>query len=186
MPIPDDRRSVTRPGRWRRSIRVAFWIHCGIGAIALAHMAYQEEVAARRRGDMDRRMKPFDGGFSNGRRGFRRHVGAWIHNPAVSDSDLPRIAAALKDWDKEWSDGMGVDLAGTGVSGPGLASLGEVTAMEGLSLRDTKVDDAAIAVLSGISSLKSVNLRGTKVTPSGVAALRRERPDLEVTWDGER
>jgi len=41
-------------------------------------------------------------------------------------------------------------------------------------------------VLSGISSLKSVNLRGTKVTPSGVAALRRERPDLEVTWDGER
>lgn len=184
MQITNDDRSVSRPGRLRRLIRAGIWIYFGIMGVVLALTLYYGNSFDRRMLDMDRRMKAFGGGFSNGRRDFRRHVGAWAHDPSLTDSDVPRIAAALKGWDKEWSDKMGVDLSGTGIVGPGLASLRDVTAMEYLNLRDTKVDDPGLAGLVGISTLKSVNLRGTKVTSSGVAALRRDRPDLVITWDG--
>ena len=63
-----------------------------------------------------------------------------------------------------------------------LESLVRLPHLESLNLDSTPVDDQGLAVLARAEQLKVVTLRGTKVTAQGVAQVRKEKPELLITY----
>jgi hypothetical protein len=53
--------------------------------------------------------------------------------------------------------------------------------LEELRLNETKVTDAGLEFLKALPALKKLSVYGTAVTLGGVEALKRDKPNLDVT-----
>jgi eukaryotic-like serine/threonine-protein kinase len=117
-------------------------------------------------------------------------------NAQVGDDDLARLVGL--------SELTLINLAATGVKGPGLKYLARLPALASLSLFDTAVSDAGLEHLkgaprlerlylnntlvtdaglehlAGLTALTQVSLHGTKVTPPAVAKLQRALPACKI------
>jgi hypothetical protein len=117
---------------------------------------------------------------------------------AVTDEDLEGMTS-LEKLDPVW-----VLIQGGAVGNRGLATLGRLHELRGLSLAGTKVDDEGLAHLMGLPNLHTLNLEscaitdrglerlqqvsplrdvalyGTGVTPAGVRRFQAKRPDVKV------
>jgi hypothetical protein len=89
-----------------------------------------------------------------------------IRGTALADAGLPPLA--------ELANLIGLDLAGTQVTGQGLVHVAKCRALVMLDLSFTPVDDASMPSLASLAKLRFLSVLGTKVTPRGLAPLARE------------
>jgi hypothetical protein len=73
-------------------------------------------------------------------------------------------------------------LAGTKVTDAGLAPLRPLTKLRELGLRGTQVTDAGLTHLRGLTQLRKLDLEGTHVTQAGIEGLRKELPNVWISF----
>ncbi len=96
----------------------------------------------------------------------------------VSSDQLPTVLRLLKQLDTL----RRVYLTGQPVNAQHLSLLKGLPKLESLNLDATEVSDADLEVLAQFPALQVVTLRGTQVTPQGVARLRKQVPELLITY----
>lgn len=96
-----------------------------------------------------------------------------LHGSAVTGSGLRHLAGLTRLNILNISDTRISDADALGLSG--------LTSVTELDLSGTEITDAALAHLSGLPSLNRVDLRRTRVTALGIEALRRARPQLQIS-----
>lgn len=114
-----------------------------------------------------------------GRRGIERMD---LSGDRVNDETLLALKPNLEQL--PWLNRL--SLAGSRISGPGLAALSKLGQLHAVELQHTPVDDAAISYLTKLRQLESLNLAGTAVGDRGVSRLAA-LAQLRVLWlDGTR
>jgi hypothetical protein len=107
---------------------------------------------------VNRRAQSLGGGVSNGRRAFRRHVGAWFHGKEITDRAMPEIVSIIRDCQSR------------GLGGAHLS----------LDISRTSISDDGIKLLHSVPGLDSVSIRDTNATNDGVVSLQRVLPRTHV------
>ncbi len=99
-----------------------------------------------------------------------------IDSPAI-DVNLSLLGSAVTDAHLKRLDGLQhtliwLNLARTGVTDNGLATLKNFSELRRLHLENTAIGDAGLTHIAGLTKLEYLNLYNTRVTDSGLANLR--------------
>ncbi len=97
-------------------------------------------------------------------------------NADVLDVNASLLGDAFTDADLALLDGLedlveSLNLAGTGVTDAGVASLAAHIQLRRLHLQNTRIGDDALVHVAGLDRLEYLNLYGTRVTDAGIARL---------------
>lgn len=68
------------------------------------------------------------------------------------------------------------------ISDENLANVWSLDRIEGIDLSSSEITDVSLNVLKEKQNLQWITLPKTSVTEQGVEALRRDRPDCEISW----
>ena len=77
-----------------------------------------------------------------------------------------------------------LDLRQTKVTDQGVSGLLGLTNLKRLHLSDTETGDSTAAKVKLLPALEQLSMNGTFLTDAGYAALKKQHPDLVITWDG--
>jgi hypothetical protein len=75
-----------------------------------------------------------------------------------------------------------MDLGSTPITDAGVKELTAARDLEVLNLEHTRVGDDVEPILSAMPKLREVNLEGTFVSDGAVQRLKKEKPEVAVTW----
>jgi uncharacterized membrane protein len=107
-------------------------------------------------------------------------------NTEALDVNASLLGESFTDADLALLNGLessveSLNLARTGITDVGLASLANYTQLRRLHLQNTQIGDDALVYVAGLSYLEYLNLYGTHVTDAGLAHLSR-LPNLQKIY----